>query len=188
MQQYASDTDEHLAELTQKGDNAPYAELLNRYEPKLMRYALRLVKNDQVAQDVVQNTFIKAYKNLKGFDTKRQFSSWIYRITHNEAMDHLRRKKKEISGVDKAIFDNITDQTPGIEEKMLTEEVQQMVRDLIDKLPDHYQEPLILFYLEEKSYEEISDILKMPTNTVGTKINRGKKMLAEIYEHHYGKR
>ncbi|NCS32611.1 sigma-70 family RNA polymerase sigma factor [bacterium] len=182
----ASETDEQLAHFTQKGDNNAFAEIMHRYEDKLFRYAKKLITDEHEAKDVVQNAFMKAYKNMQSFDIKRKFSSWIYRITHNEAMNVLRKRKRTTNGIDKTVFESIQDDAPTIEEKIEQEDVKIEITALLDFLPDDYKEPLLLFYSEEKSYGEISDILRMPTGTVGTRINRGKKMLAALYEQHYG--
>ena len=177
MSHQNEETDEQLAKKVQKGSHHAFVEVMHRYEVRLKRYALRLVHDEHTMEDVVQNTFIKTYKNINSFDTKRKFSSWIYRITHNEAMDQLRKHKNELHGFDRAIFDNMTDTTVGVEEKLEIEDIKVMVRELVDQLPLLYKEPIALFFLEEKSYEEISDILRTPINTVGTRISRGKKLL-----------
>jgi len=77
-------------------DRELFAELVNRYEEKLLRYATYLLHDEQKASDVVQDSLIKAYINLNGFDTKKKFSSWIYRIVHNETMNSVKKYHKEV--------------------------------------------------------------------------------------------
>ena len=84
-------TDEEIIRQVQKGDKEIYARIVKRYQDKLIRYATYLVGDYHLASDVIQETFIKAYVNLNGFNIKRKFSSWIYRIAHNKAVDWIRK-------------------------------------------------------------------------------------------------
>jgi len=86
-------TDEEIVELVSKGNKELYAEIIQRYQTKLMRYAQYLIDDYAKASDAVQESFIKAYINLNGFNTKKKFSSWIYRIVHNEAMNLVNKHK-----------------------------------------------------------------------------------------------
>ena len=95
-------SDEEVVEITRIKNKEAYAEIIKRYQGKLMRYAKYLVSDDERASDAVQDAFIKAYINLNSFDTKRKFSSWIYRIVHNETMNLMNKHKKE-----KPFFENI---------------------------------------------------------------------------------
>ena len=90
-------SDEALVELVCSQNQELYAEIVRRYQDKLMRYAHYLTQNEDQAADVVQEAFIKAFINLKGFNTKKKFSSWIYRIVHNQAINYLKKYQKEIS-------------------------------------------------------------------------------------------
>ena len=87
-------SDEELVMVIREQDQEQYAEIVNRYQDRLLRYALRLTNDRELAQDAVQKAFIKAFVNLHSFDTERKFSSWIYRIVHNESMNVLRKDKK----------------------------------------------------------------------------------------------
>ena len=98
-------SDEELVTIIRKNDKEQYAEIVRRYQDKLRRYATVLVHDDQRALDIVQESFIKAFIHLQGFNTKKKFSSWLYRIVHNEAINAVKKTRKEVS------FDN-TDETP----------------------------------------------------------------------------
>jgi RNA polymerase sigma-70 factor (ECF subfamily) len=169
-------TDEKLVELVRSKDKENYAEIINRYKNKLIRYALYLTGDDDKAADVVQESFIKAYVNLNGFDIKKKFSSWIYRIVHNEAMNVLNKDKKQLPLKEGVDFDSGIN----LEDNFVKKELQTKAQDCLKRLPVLYREPLTLYFLEEKSYEEISDILRMPVGTVGTRINRAKILMKEI--------
>ena len=150
-----------------------YAELVRRYEPKLLRYAASLVQDNDKALDIVQDTLLKAYINLNGFQAKKSFSGWIYRILHNEAMNAVKKNRREVKLPDD--FD-VAD-PDHFENELSREETIAMVHKCLEKIPLKYAEPVALFYLEEKSYEEISDILRIPAGTVGIRISRAKKAM-----------
>lgn len=178
MMALKSKTDEEIVEQVRNNNPQVYEEIIYRYENKLIRYAQYLTQDTEISKDVVQDALVKAYENLQSFDTKRKFSSWIYRIVHNQAINVLKKRKREITGKFD-LFENVLSQNESVEENYETESIKKMVHSCLQKIPVKYSEPLVLFFLEEKSYEEISDILKMPVGTVGTRINRGKKLLGE---------
>jgi RNA polymerase sigma-70 factor, ECF subfamily len=168
-------SDEEIVKLVREKDKELYSHIIRRYQNKLMRYVISLVTNEAKAADVVQETFIKAYVNLNNFNLKKKFSSWIYRIAHNESMNTF-RYKKQIS-----LFDNIDfDSGVNLEDDLVKKELQVYVKECFAQMPIIYREPLSLYFLEEKSYEEISDILRMPIGTVGTRINRAKLIMKKI--------
>lgn len=177
MHQLARLTDEELVIQICDVDKELYREIVRRYERSLLRYAQYLIRDKDKAADAVQEAFIKAFVNLRGFDTKKKFSSWMYRITHNEAMSIVRKYHREVllteGGWTK--YAGATD----VEKEYEREETALFVKTHLAHLPIEYREPLALYYLEDKSYDEISDILKMPVGTVGTRINRAKKMMRE---------
>lgn len=166
-------TDEQLIEHVRTVDQEAYLEIVLRYQGRLLRYAFGLVHDEAKAADVVQNALIKAFVNLRGFATQKKFSAWIYRIVHNEAMNVLRRHKQEFPLVDDVEIES----SENIQEQFETREIQQRVQHCLTKMPILYSEPLALFFLEEKTYEEISDILRIPIGTVGTRISRAKQFM-----------
>lgn len=168
-------SDEELVDYVRKKDKESYAEVIRRYKDKLLRYALYLTEDEDKAEDVVQESFIKAYVNLNGFDTKKKFSSWIYRIAHNEAMNVLNEKKQVVLNGD-VDFDSGVD----LENELVEKELKDKARYCLKRLPVIYREPLILYFFDEKSYEEISDVLRIPVGTVGTRINRAKVLMRKI--------
>ena len=169
-------SDEEVVEITRTKNKEAYSEIIKRYQGKLMRYAKYLVNDNERASDVVQDAFIKTYINLNSFDIKRKFSSWIYRIVHNEAVNLINKYKKE-----KPLFENVDfDSGVNIEEEYTQNEVRKMVKNCLEEMSLLYREPLSLYYLEEKSYKEISDILRIPIGTVGTRINRAKLIMRQI--------
>lgn len=170
-------SDVELVERTlENADN--YELIVEKYEQPLLRYVLRISNiSREEGEDLLQNVFLKAYQNLNDFDTSLKFSSWLYRIAHNEVISAWRKKSarcEEVS-LDKSEAAQLIASTLDIprqtDEKLLSE----FVRTLLAKLPQKYREVLILRYLEHKDYNEISDILRKPAGTVATLINRAKK-------------
>jgi len=169
-------TDEDLIEEVRLNDKEVFAIVIERYEDKLLRYAKHLVTDEHKAVDIVQESFIKAYINLNSFSTTKKFSSWIYRIVHNQAMNVVKKYNKETP-----LLDNIDYKSDeNIEKEFEQKETIDKVRSCLNQIPIIYSEPLNLFYVEEKSYEEISDILQIPIGTVATRISRAKIIMKKI--------
>lgn len=169
-------SDEALALHIQKNNGVGIEELIERYQKPLLRYALRLTSDDDLAEDAVQNTFISAYQNINSYDARRLFSPWIYRIAHNKTINEVRSRKPQTS-LDEAL--EIADPKSAItmNEKLDGKALKAVLEQLVGRLDLKFREPLILRYFEEKSYEGISDILKIPKNTVGVRIKRGLEKL-----------
>lgn len=167
-------TDEQIVEIVKK-NKEQYSEIIKRYQGKLLRYAINIIGDQQQAEDVVQEGFIKAYVNLNGFSTKKKFSSWIYRIVHNEAINFIKKNKKY-----RPIADRDFDSGIDLEDEIVKKELVDHAKMCLKKIPIKYKEPLSLHFLDEKSYEEISDILRIPIGTVGTRINRAKMFMKKI--------
>lgn len=177
MNDFENLSDEEMVELVRSKDQELYRELVRRFQNKLLRYANYLVRDGEPAADVVQEAFIKAFVNLQSFNTQKKFSSWIYRIVHNEAINYLKKSKKVTPFTGREWLPDKIKSSTDLENDFLKEEEKETVRFGLEKLPLKYREPLALFYFEEKSYEEISDILRLPVGTVGTRISRGKGLL-----------
>jgi RNA polymerase sigma-70 factor, ECF subfamily len=176
-------TDENLAKQAQAGDQHAFGVLVARYGDKLLRYAKRFLFDHEDGADVVQEVFIKAYTNIRGFDANRKFSSWIYRIAHNEFIDAIRKKGREPL----PFFDPDTLFPHPIEPKEADDEVKEnelksMLDSCLNRLKPKYREPLVLYYYEDLNYESIADILHVPISTVGIRLKRGKVALQKAYQ------
>ncbi len=171
-------SDEELVNKIKNGDLDAFTFLIKRYEHKLLRYASFLCFNQNLIDDIVQNSFIKAYQNLNQFDEQKKFSSWIYRIVHNESINQGKKANHEViiedlQWLSLASNENILNQI----EK---EEKSTRLKNILQTMPTKYLEVLWLHYFEEKSYQEIAEILKLNISLVGVRINRGKKMIKKI--------
>ncbi|HAS00270.1 MAG: RNA polymerase sigma-70 factor, ECF subfamily [Candidatus Moranbacteria bacterium GW2011_GWC2_37_73] len=179
---YAEKTDEQLVALTLKDENF-YAILIERYEEKLTRYILRISGGSKEdVEDTLQDVFISAYKNLNDFDPDLKFSSWIYRIAHNKVISHFRKitaRPKTVTYEGDGQLLNILASDLDIARDLERKYTGEEVRSILEELDEKYREVLVLKFLEEKDYKEISDILEKPMGTVATLINRAKKQFKE---------
>ncbi len=177
----AIESDESLVARVRAGESEPYGELIQRYEPKLGRYIRKFVPNQAAQEDVLQDVFIKAYRNLNGFDLDRRFSPWLYRIAHNEALNHIKKFKREPLIIDEHEWE-VADERLDLTREMDHAFTRESVAEALSQLKPKYREPLVLFYFEERTYEEIAEILRLPRNTVGTLISRAKNQLKDILQ------
>ena len=176
-------SDEEVAMLVQKGEQEQFGILVERYEEKLLRYGRKFLSRSEDIEDIVQEVFMSCYQNLQGFDASQKFSPWIYRIAHNAFVNGLRKQKRSpLVFVD---FDAFVAH-PVYEDPLPLEREQAEMKKMIEKglgeLKPKYREVLVLYYLEELSYKEISDIIQVPVGTVGIRIKRAKDALKQAYE------
>ncbi|HNU76361.1 MAG TPA: sigma-70 family RNA polymerase sigma factor [bacterium] len=176
MENIETKTDEEIVELIRNENKELYGQIIKRYQDKLIRYAEYIIGDHDKASDAVQESFIKAYINLNGFDVKKKFSSWIYRIVHNEAINLIDKNKKIVKLDPDIDFDSGVN----IEDSYIKEELVSRAHNCLETMDINYREPLSLYYIENKSYEEISDILRIPMGTVAVRINRAKIILKKI--------
>jgi len=179
------ETDEELAKLSVV-ETWRFGVLVDRYESKLRRYLSRIGNfTEEDLDDLLQNVFIKTYQNLNGFDSSLKFSSWIYRIAHNEAVSFFRhnqaRPQGHLADVGEDVFSNLMSDTD-VEQEFVVGETQEWISKGVGGLSDKYKSIIILYYFEHKSYEEISDILRLPPGTVAIRLRRAKTKLQKIFK------
>ena len=172
-----------------RSEPAAFATLMRLYEEKLLRYLRRSFGvTDEDGEDILQNSFLKAYQHLNDYDDALPFSSWMYRITRNEAIDLFRKRKVVMIPIETEEEDSVnltdilksdSDTERDVGRLMERERIEVAMR----KLKERHRTALILRYLEEKEYSEISDIMQVPMGTVATLIARAKKELKDVLEH-----
>lgn len=175
-------SDEELVELALR-ESDYYACLMNKYTDALKRYVIRLGSSEVEAEDILQEVFLKAYLHLNDFDKDLKFSSWLYRIAHNQAISTFRKSnvRPTVELTDLEPWQEMVRESyhgSQIDKDMLT----QKTKAVLDRLDSKYREVLVLKYFEEKDYNEMSDILKKPMGTIATLVNRAKKKFAELAE------
>ena len=169
-----------------KGSQSAFNYLLDKFWNDVYGFQLKKTQNEYEAEDITIQTFSKAFKRLDTFDENYSFSTWLIAISKNLHVDILRKKNSQLrmNTISEATekVNTIVDETPSIEDKLITEQnLAQLLQD-IKKLKPHYQEVLNLRFFQEKSYKEISESLGEPMNNVKVKLLRAKKLLSEIIE------
>lgn len=164
-----------------------FALLVHRYQERLARYLRRLgVFRREDIEDVLQNVFLKTYRNLNEFDRSLKFSSWIYRITHNEAMSFFRSTTSRPEGhvIDDAEL--VLEQLQGHDDTSMQAELglnSEQLSQALKKLEPKYRDVIVLRFFEDREYADISDILHIPIGTVATLLSRAKTRLRKNLSH-----
>ena len=164
-----------LVQRSKEGDKEAFSALVNKYKTKVFRLVLSFIHDRDIADDLAQEAFIKAYLALPKFRLESEFGTWLYRITLNHTKDYLRKKTriKEI---------HLDDLACAQEEEILTEEEQEeqkrrILYRILDELPEKYRLVLTLRDIQGFSYAETAKILKISPGTVDSRLHRGRKML-----------
>jgi RNA polymerase sigma-70 factor (ECF subfamily) len=179
-------TDEELTKRVQEGHEEAFTLLFDRYEKKIIRYGQKFLYNYEDVLDAVQETFIKSYRNIESFDATRKFSTWLYRIAHNTFINVIKKKGREsVSFFDFDTFFQFAIPDPtSVKEDLLTSEDKTALNECLTTLDPKYREPLVLYYFEEKAYQEIADIMHIPTATVGVRLKRARDILKKKFLHY----
>ncbi len=173
-------TDEEVVQQVQSGDKDAFGLVVDRYERPLCAFIFRLLGDKENCADALQETFLKAYKNINSFNIQRKFSSWIYRIAHNEAITHYRNNTKHVALDDTAEIASEENNETAVQQKLDSVGHKKLLSKALLTITLKYREVIVLRYFEDRSYEEISEIMHIPVNTVGTYLSRGK---SEIKKH-----
>lgn len=175
--------DEEIALLVQQGNTDAFGSLVERYTPKLLRYARKFLLGREDAEDMVQEVFIKAYTNINSFDISRRFSPWVYRIAHNEFINAISRKEREpflFFDPDELFPHPIAaEQT---DRSIKDSDLKRVLDECLTSVGAKYREVLVLYYYEELNYTDIADVLHLPVSTVGVRLKRGREALRKVYE------
>ncbi len=173
------DRDSKWVNQSLRGDKRAFGMLVEQYQSSALSIALKLMRHRQESEDVLQESFIKAYKNLHRFDTTLKFSTWLFRIVTNQCIDRLRAKKTAVK-MESAEIDRmewIIDRNPTPEQYMIQHETKKQTEQLIAALPPSYRAVVILRYERGLAIQEIADILEIPLNTAKTRIHRAREIM-----------
>lgn len=171
MQNLTKHADEELVKAYANGNNIAFDILLRRHESRLFSYILRIVKSKETADDIFQETFVKAIMTIKQgrYTEQSKFSAWLSRIAHNLIIDHYRQEKTENSvssdGDDFCIKNHQELSDGNIEDLIVSEQIDQDVRRIVMALPDAQREVLVMRYYRNMSFKEIADATRVSINT-----------------------
>jgi len=191
---YSKLSDQQVIELARNGRESAYRELIGRYQRPVFSLIYRLVRNREQAEDLAQDTFIKVLNALDRYDPSYKFSSWIFKIAHNTALDQLRRREPDTLSLDGSpharTADEVeattvtavaTDENP--EQYTSSREVGREIEHALGMIRVEYRTAIVLWHIEGRPYEEIAEIMGLPLGTVKTYIHRGRKELRQHLEH-----
>lgn len=171
-------TDLQLITLYKEGNHKAFDGLINRYSQNLYRFVLKLLNNKEEARDAVQESFINAWKNIKKYDHRKEFKTWLFSIARNKSIDLLRKKKSvtfsSLNGEDaETPFEaNIPDSELHPEELFERNETIELVQKALESIPFDYKTIVLLHDGEEMTFEEISEVVDKPMNTVKSQYRR----------------
>ncbi|MCL4478059.1 MAG: sigma-70 family RNA polymerase sigma factor [Deltaproteobacteria bacterium] len=184
LKQDSSKTDEELISLCKAGDKKFYHVLVERYKDMIYNLISRYTKNPDIADEITQETFVKAWKAINSFEGRSKFSTWLITIAVNRVKDELKYKKRFTT----LEFDSISNNNPyessndmrGPEEMVMNNELGAQLKSAINNLPGIYKEAFLLRHVELLSYDEISDITNTSSETVKVRVFRARDMLKKI--------
>ncbi|MBN2009398.1 sigma-70 family RNA polymerase sigma factor [candidate division KSB1 bacterium] len=166
------------------GNQQAFAQLLSRYRGSIYNLIYKMVHNREETEDLVQEAFIKAFASLATFNDEYAFSTWLYKIAINNCIDHFRKRRLKtfsmdtpIESKDGSIQREFSDSSYLPDKPLLSKEKNRLIETAIEELPEKYRISIVLRHNEEKSYEEISQILNIPLGTVKARIFRAREML-----------
>ena len=187
-------SDHQLIEAVKAGDEDAFAEIVNRYRNAITNYLFRFLNDYEEAVDLAQETFVRVYFAVERYHTDYAFSTYIYRIATNLAISELRKRKRRklISLTGLFQFDNEEekefqppDEKPLPDANLLEDEQSRTIARAIEALPEKYRAPIILRDVEEKTYDEIAQILGLGLGTTKSRINRARGLLREKLKNYF---
>jgi RNA polymerase sigma-70 factor, ECF subfamily len=191
---YASLTDQQVVQLARDGRERAFRELIGRYQRPVFSLIYRLVRDREQAEDLAQDTFIKVLNAIDRYNPEYKFSSWIFKIAHNTALDQLRRKQPDTLSLDGSPHARTAAETEAStitpeshaespEQFALNRELGGEIDRALGMLRTEYRTAIVLCHVEGRPYEEIAEIMDVPLGTVKTYIHRGRKELMVKLEH-----
>ncbi|HSR67681.1 MAG TPA: sigma-70 family RNA polymerase sigma factor [Acidobacteriota bacterium] len=177
-------SDEHLLELALQGDGACFGELTERWQNRIFRFICRYTGNSEVARDLTQDTFTKAYQNLPRLSDPGKFSSWLYTIALNECRMRFRRLKAvtQVPFEDYLQSDRPVSGEPSPERALAGKERADILRGAFDDLPDEQRAAIVMKEYQGLKFQEIAEILDIPVSTAKSRVYLGLKTLRRLLE------
>ena len=169
-----------------RGNQKAYARLVETHRVAVFHIVNRIVRNDEAARDLVQETFMKAFTSLGSYRSEFRFSTWLYKIAANSSIDYLRKKRIHALSLDAPMETSdgqieieVPDETHNPETQLVRKQQRFSINEAIDSLPPKYREVIELRHKDDKPYEEIADLLGIPVGTVKARIFRARELLKQ---------
>lgn len=182
--------DKEIIKRLQSGQMNAADILIERYKDSHYKFCYHLANNQHDADDLFQEAWVKAIKNIQKFNVNTKFATWLYSITLNTYKDRYRKAKRWLKRVNlyfsndtmELELKNIKSSDPVMDEKLIDEEQKHYLQKCINRLNDTYRIPIMLFYFKNLSYDQIAQILQIPVGTVKSRLNEGKRKLKKMME------
>ena len=179
-------TDGELITKAIRGREDGFEELVRRYQRPITGYVYRMLNNYDASLDVTQEVFIKVYNSLERYSSEYKFSTWLYRIAHNAAIDHMRRNSVNQQSIEAENADGsyqlqIESSQPNPEQQRERSEWRREIETVVKCLPQVYRELILLRHSQDLSYDEIAEITNLPLGTVKNRLFRAREMMREIF-------
>ncbi len=190
------ETEGFSLEALQKGDPEEFSRLVDTYSTKIYRLAIKMLNQQQDAEDVLQETFVKAYRGLKSFDGRSKLSTWLFRIATNEALMVIRRKHPDVVSIDEPIETEDGEQEPVQiidwcclpENELLSEETREKLDEAVQRLPERLRVVFLLRDINDLSTHETAEVLGLSDTAVKTRLSRARLRLREELSVYFGER
>jgi RNA polymerase sigma factor (sigma-70 family) len=177
------------------GDQMAFRRIRVKYHASIVKLIGRMVRNREEVEDLAQEAFIKTFTSLASFNEEYAFSTWLFKIATNNAIDHIRKKKLQTFSINKPIESEesdysfeLQDTEPEPDQELIAAQRKKMLDDAMNSLPPRYRQVIIMRHVEEKEYQEIAKKLKLPLGTVKAHIFRARELLYKQLRdkmHHY---
>jgi RNA polymerase sigma factor (sigma-70 family) len=173
-------SDQEIIDSVRKGNDSDYSIIINRYKNKAFSMLKRMLKNEFDAEEVLQDCFLKAYNSLNSFKGEAKFSTWFYRIVYNTALTRLSSQKRKTEAEMTSVEDHLDLESHYNADDVEKKDLQEFVRDIITKLPERYSAIITMFYLNEMSIEEISEVMQITVANVKVMLHRSRNSMRDL--------
>ena len=172
-----------------RGDRKAFETIVRKYQQSMLNYVSRMVREREMALDVSQEVFLRAYASLPSYRPEYKFSTWLFRIASNYLIDHWRKKKIAVISLDQPLDEEedgcylqVADETASIVLDLERKELRVKLERAMDRLPVHLKELFVWRHVTGMSYEEMADIKKLPVGTVKNRVFQAKEMMRQLLE------
>ena len=173
-------SDQEIIDSVRKGNDSDYSIIVNRYKNKAFSMLKRMLKNEFDAEEVLQDCFMKAYNSLNSFKGEAKFSTWFYRIVYNTALTRLSSKKRKTESEMSSVEDHFDLESHYNADEIEKKDLQEFVQDIITKLPERHSAIITMFYLNEMSIEEISEVMQITVSNVKVMLHRSRNSMRDL--------
>ena len=172
-----------------RGDRRAFETIVRKYQQSMLNYVSRMVREREMALDVSQEVFLRAYASLPSYRPEYKFSTWLFRIASNYLIDYWRKKKIAVISLDQPMDDGedgcylqVADETASVVLDLERKELRAKLEEAMDRLPIHLKDLFVWRHINGMSYEEMADIKKLPVGTVKNRVFQAKEMMRELLE------